>query len=244
MKGTASVTIFVGLPKSSWPVHIGVSTGHFNITAGTIGARLISSSGIEYALSNNHVYADENQAKIGDNALQPGPIDGGRNPDDTIGTLAAFKPITFSRRANNSIDAAIVKTFAGALGNSTPDGEYGTPKSTTVLVLELGMPVQKYGRTTGLTRGNVYAVNATVSVGYSTGTARFINQIIITPGGFSAGGDSGSLIVGNGGTYDKQPVGLLFAGSSLYTIANPIQSVLDYFTTEMHSTITMDNRNP
>ena len=40
---------------------------------------------------------------------------------------------------------------------------------------------------------------------------------------FSAGGDSGSLIVTNG---TQQPTGLLFAGSTTHTIANPIQAVL------------------
>ena len=54
---------------------------------------------------------------------------------------------------------------------------------------------------------------------------------MVEPGGFSQGGDSGSLIV----TYDpdnaneKKPVGLLFAGSSTHTIANPIDLVLDRF---------------
>jgi hypothetical protein len=88
----------------------------------------------------------------------------------------------------------------------------------------------KYGRTTGLTKGRVDAINATVDVGYSTGVARFTGQIIIRPGSFSAGGDSGSLIVSNErGSEKKKPVGLLFAGSSFFTVANPIGLVLEAF---------------
>ena len=62
-------------------------------------------------------------------------------------------------------------------------------------------------------------------------TARFDNQIIIIPGTFSAGGDSGSLVVVDSRRTENhhRPVGLLFAGSSLYTIANPIGPVLDAF---------------
>ena len=58
-----------------------------------------------------------------------------------------------------------------------------------------------------------------------------MKQIVITPGTFSAGGDSGSLIVVNsvGSGSDRRPVGLLFAGSSSYTIANPIDAVLTEF---------------
>jgi hypothetical protein len=92
----------------------------------------------------------------------------------------------------------------------------------------VGLAVKKQGRTTGLTTGEVSGINATVTVSYgSVGTARFVNQIVITPGTFSAGGDSGSLIV----TADenKNPVGLLFAGSDTHTIANPIGLVLDNF---------------
>ncbi len=96
------------------------------------------------------------------------------------------------------------------------------------------MKVKKYGRTTSLTTGRVTAINATVDVGYGPGLiARFVDQIIIEPGSFSAGGDSGSLIVVEGKGKDKGndriPVGLLFAGSSFVTIANPIDAVLTRF---------------
>ena len=91
----------------------------------------------------------------------------------------------------------------------------------------------KYGRTTSQTKGQVYAINATVNVGYDWGVARFVNQIIITPGSFSAGGDSGSLIVidgkGKNKADDRKPVGLLFAGSAFITVANPIDAVLTWF---------------
>ena len=79
------------------PVPIGVSTGHPNITAGTIGCRVVDSYGNVYALSNNHVYADENDAAINDNVLQPGVYDGGTDPADAIGTLFDFEPIGFCR---------------------------------------------------------------------------------------------------------------------------------------------------
>ena len=72
------------------PVPIGVSTGHPDITAGTIACRVKDGDGNVYALSNNHVYADENLATTGDNVLHPGPADGGQDPADAIGTLADY----------------------------------------------------------------------------------------------------------------------------------------------------------
>ncbi len=233
--GSNSVTVTVGqvsTPPSDWwwarPVPIGVSTGHPDITAGTIGVRVKDTAGNVYALSNNHVYANENRASIGDNVLQPGVYDGGRNPVDTIGALDDFKPIVFSRRASNVIDAAIALSSVDKLGNATPGNGYGIPKSATE-VAYINMLVMKYGRTTGFTHGQVYAIDATINVRYGSGFARFVHQIVITPGAFSAGGDSGSLIVVDGGDDTQKPVGLLFAGSSSYTIANPIDDVLVYF---------------
>ncbi|NQV32074.1 MAG: hypothetical protein HQ515_05230 [Phycisphaeraceae bacterium] len=209
------------------PVPIGVSTGHPNITAGTIGCRVKDGSGNVYALSNNHVYADVNKAGLGDNVLQPGPYDGGVNPADAIGTLFDFEPISFSRKATNKMDAAIAVSSVDELTTGTPVAGYGVPNATTATAF-LGQNVQKYGRTTGLTQGSVTGLNATVNVSYGPGkTAKFVNQIIIEPGDFSAGGDSGSLIVTDDD--DLNPVGLLFAGSSTHTIANPIDEVLERF---------------
>jgi hypothetical protein len=209
------------------PVPIGVSTGHPNITAGTISCRVTDGTDV-YALSNNHVYANENQASIGNNVLQPGPFDGGVNPADSIGTLADFEPIVFSVLASNQIDAALALVSTTTLGKATPVDGYGTPKIQTIPA-SVGLGVMKYGRTTGLTKGRVDAINAIVNIGYDSGVARFVNQIIIKPGTFSAGGDSGSLIVVEKGSNARRPVGHLFAGSTVVTIANPIGPVLERF---------------
>ena len=217
------------------PVPIGVSTGHPDITAGTIGCRVTDTDGdgnkVYYALSNNHVYADENNANIGDAVIQPGNFDGGSSPADDIGTLHNYVIIDFLV-GDNKVDAAIALSSPADLGNATPSDGYGVPKSTTVTAY-VNQKVKKYGRTTGLTKGQVFALNATVNVGYSTGVALFVNQIVISPGSFSAGGDSGSLVVVDGKGRDKaddrKPVGLLFAGSPSFTIANPIDDVLSAF---------------
>ncbi len=212
------------------PVPIGVSTGHPAITAGTICCRVTDGSDV-YALSNNHVYAVSNNASMGNAVIQPGTFDGGTSGADDIGTLSDFQAIDFSTSANNVIDAAIALT--ADLGNATPSDGYGMPKSTTGAAA-VNQKVKKYGRTTSETKGTVSAINATVNVNYGTaGVARFVNQIIITPGSFSAGGDSGSLIVvdgkGKNKEDDRKPVGLLFAGSAFMTVANPIDEVLNRF---------------
>ncbi len=213
------------------PAPLGVSTGHPDITACTVGARLKDVVGNLFVLSNNHCYADVNAAKIGDAVIQPGTFDGGSSPADDIGNLADFQIIDFSPGGTNEIDAAIASTTDLLVGNTTTSDCYGTPKSTTIAAA-VNMKVKKCGRTTGLTKGSIIAINATVNVNYGApGVATFVNQIVTT--NISAGGDSGSLVVvdgkGKSKNDDRKPVGLLYAGSSSITILNPIDLVLNHF---------------
>jgi len=97
------------------------------------------------------------------------------------------------------------------------------------------MEVQKYGRTTGLTKGKVTAVNATVTLYYGPALTRFVNQIIVEPlkknSSFADGGDSGSLVVTNDA--NTNPVGLLFAKGSSSVFLNPIDSILSRFNVQI-----------
>jgi len=218
--------------RFSRPVPIGVSTGNEGeCSAGTISARVKDAAGNVYALSNNHVYALENTAKLGSQVLQPGLYDTkcGFDPNNVIGTLAAFVTIKFNA-GTNTVDAAIAPSFTSLLGNATPTNGYGTPNKNTISAT-ISQSVQKYGRTTSLTKGTITAINATVTVNYgSSGNATFVNQIIVSSfRAFIKAGDSGSLLVTNNS--NANPVGLLFAGNSsgTYAIANPISNVLNSF---------------
>jgi hypothetical protein len=144
------------------PAPIGVSTGHPVITAGTIGARVTDGVNV-YALSNNHVYANSNNANIGDGALQPGPYDGGTDPADKIGTLYDFQPINFSVFGSNTIDAAIALTTPNYLGTATLQDGYGAP-SSQITPSAVRLRVKKYGRTTSLTHGEVSEIGVTITV--------------------------------------------------------------------------------
>jgi hypothetical protein len=235
------------------PVPTGVSVGHPAITAGTIAARVTDGTNV-FILSNNHVLANINQATLGDPILQPGAYDGG-TLDDAIANLTEYEQIKFCTvfwiwiicDETNTMDAAIALSDVSKLGVSTPVGQfgsvagYGAPSSTihpaygnrgTIgdenLTSLLGIAVQKYGRGTGLTTGSINTINATVDVCYDAdcvNIARFTDQLIAGPGNFSAGGDSGSLVVDS----QRRPVGLLFAGSDTQTIVNRIDLVLNRF---------------
>src|SRR5438093_2683116 len=240
---TGRIMAFSDPTQRQRPAPLGFSVGHPAITAGTIGARVRDALGHVYILSNNHVLANSNGATIGDPEYQPGPFDGGTAADQ-IATLSDFQAINFSG-VNNTIDAAIAQSSVDVLDNAVPaDDGYGMPNSTIYGDANgdglfddrdalLGLNVQKYGRTTRLTHGQITGVNATITVCYAvsgltcTKTARFVDQLIISPGGFSAGGDSGSLIVTDDANLN--PVGLLFAGSASVTIGNRIDLVLNRF---------------
>jgi hypothetical protein len=216
------------------PVPIGVSTGNEGeCSSGTIGARVKNGSHL-YALTNNHIYALENEASPGSLVLQPGRYDTQCtfDPEAVIGALADFETIDFTG-ANNTMDAAIASIDAMPDGspmvdNKTPADGYGMPRSAT-LKPKLRQAVQKYGRASSLTKGTVTGINATIIVRYGAGAAIFVNQIVVkSKKPFIKPGDSGSLLVTDPG---KNPVGLLVAGdlSGTYAIANPINAVLERF---------------
>ena len=231
-----------------FPIQLGTSGGNIKDISkgfcygGTLGALVKDASGNQYILSNNHVLARTNAAALGEDIIQPGLIDQSpacfKDSTDIVANLSNFISINFKTKGTmrtNAVDAAIAQV---RVGNVDPTGfiiDIGTLSSDTVAP-SLSMSVKKSGRTTGLTYGDITAVNATIDVSYGSGkTARFTNQIVVGPGSFIAAGDSGSLMVENVDT-DPRAVGLLFAGGSTTAIANPIGDVLDAFNVSMVGT--------
>jgi hypothetical protein len=227
------------LSRRMRPCPSGFSIGNVGITAGTLGSVVYDfqpgatidppAPGLGmppryYVLSNNHVLADSNAAPIGSAIVQPGPFDGGVDPRDRIATLSRFIPIQFAPQApldrhNNVVDAALgQEEFADATREIYFNG---APRAWRRKAnVAVGDKVRKTGRTTNVTFGRIVSVDATVDVSYgAAGVARYHDQIITTA--MSAGGDSGSLVT----SFDNVAIGLLFAGSSLSTIVNHIETV-------------------
>lgn len=213
------------------PVQGGISSGHLDISAGTLGAicRVSGFDGEVFALSNNHVFANVNLATKGDAIWQPGPLDNGASADK-IGILHDFVPIRLGSRAVNVMDAALCRlaNAGDAVFQVCSIGELGSPVEH-----EEGMAVKKHGRTTGLTHGFVEDESYDALVGMDhedpSVIARFVNQILIRQADVAVpiglGGDSGSLVV----TENNEPVGLYIAGpeGGEYGIANPIGKVME-----------------
>jgi hypothetical protein len=212
------------------PLRPGLSVAHPSVSAGTLGGFVRTASGLAI-LSNNHVLAAGDAAALGDPVLQPGPADGGA-PGDRVATLTAFQ--RFCSDAPNLVDAAVAALDPGIA--AAPGDLPGGPLLGAVpagLDIDPEETVEKVGRTTGHTRGLVTAVEVDgVAVQYDDALHRFDDQIEIqgSGGGFSAGGDSGSVIWRS---RDRAPLALLFAGSSTgdaqgggVTFANPLATVL------------------
>ncbi len=202
----------------------GTSTGNdLECAAGTIGA-VVLKSGTKYLLSNNHVYARENAASIGEREDAPGRYDGKPRCSQTpqCASLSDFVQINFSG-GSNTIDCAIALMSTSRPTAVTQSGGYTATSS--VQGASVGLAVKKSGRTTGLTHGTIQAINVTINVQYSVGVATFTGQIM-TPGNFIGAGDSGSLMVTESG---NNPVGLCFAGGGGGSFANPIGPVLSAF---------------
>lgn len=215
------------------PAPGGISTGHFAITAGTLGClaagRTSPRNGRVLCLSNNHVLANSNNASYGDCICQPGPADGGSCPNDQIAILEQFVPLQFGG-ATNYVDCATGWCWPDRVRRELMYISGGAVNyfriNSVIRTGTLGMPVGKSGRTTQLTSGKITQVGASVNVNYNGRVAFFKDQLAIqaSSGYFSQGGDSGSVVW----TWDayRNPVGLLFAGGGGTTFANPIARVL------------------
>ncbi len=236
--------------RQTRPISLGTSGGSTTDFAngyccsGTLGSLVKDAQGNMYILSNTHVFAGDTTSggnhhvsAKGDPINQPGYVDVNcRNmPADYVATLDRW--IALVPNGITTVDAAIAKTDASKVKANGAILDIGTISSTPRSAFA-GQKVKKSGRTSGLTRGKVSVINATVTVGYETECAgspystTFKNQILVTPGTFIRPGDSGSLLVEDVAT-NPRPIGLLFAGSSSVAVANPIQNVLSALNVSM-----------
>jgi hypothetical protein len=176
--------------------------------------------------------------------VQPGPLDIGRKkprPQHLVAVLDRFIPISFQRA--NVVDCAVAELlpdleFFAGWTEALPGLVRGVKEVT---VDDLGRPVAKAGRTTGVREGTITQVNIDrlgVDMGDLTERiALFSDQIEVegTTRAFSAGGDSGSLIVDTDGFARA----LLFAGGEEegtgrdLTYANQLRTVLQKLGVEL-----------
>ena len=233
------------------PAMGGISIGHIDISCGTLGC-IVKKGDARYILSNSHVLAMSGDAERGDAIIQPGAHDKGVFPDDHIAELFDFVPINFTgvpsecpvsgafiaainsilyliksktrlqsviQAESNLVDAAIARPLNDE-DVSDEIMDIGTVEGMKSAIL--GMKIQKSGRTTKHTTGEVTQVNVTANVQYDAGRiASFSDQIMAGP--MSAGGDSGSAVL----TEDNYLTGLLFAGSDQITLINNINNVFE-----------------
>jgi hypothetical protein len=233
------------------PAPGGVSTGHVNITAGTLGC-IVKKNDKIYILSNNHVLANSNDANIGDPILQPGPYDGGQLAQDQIAQLSEFVPIEFEESGADPCGLAdavakLLNGLAAILGSKTrlfskritavenlvdcAIAEPLNPDDVKHEILEIGAINGTAEATLGMP---LQKMGRTTN--HTTGTVLQIDVTVrvnygsnknatfvdqIMAGALSQGGDSGSAVLND----HKQLVGLLYAGSDTSTIINRIQNV-------------------
>lgn len=238
--------------KQTPPIQLGTSGGNVNDIAngfccsGTLGS-LVHIGATQYILSNSHVFAGDvvaggngRVAQIGDDVNQPGLVDNNCSSANTnivadVSSLSTLYP----PGSTPNVDCAIAQVRAGMVRTDGAILEVGTLSASTVAA-SVGQAVKKSGRTSGLTRGTISALNATVNVGYETEcagtsfTKTFTGQIIVSQrrSSFLASGDSGSLMVEDI-TTNPRAVGLLYAGSSTSAVANPIGDVLSHLGASM-----------
>lgn len=226
------------------PLMAGTSATHFQSTACTLNCTF-RKKGTLLLSSNMHCFGLEGEAKKGDPILQPSPYDGGTIADQ-IGEYYGGVPIVFDeyscsiknffnklakrlrRKKYNLVDISFATFKCDHCEVCDPE-KYGCGMAVYTIGLPsgkreaiLGEEVVKVGRTTGKTIGKVVSTNWTGKVEYSSGIATFTDCILVEGRGFSAGGDSGSPVLG---FKDKAYLGSLFAGSDTHTVVCKVSNI-------------------
>lgn len=211
------------------PPYPGLSIGHYKVTAGTLGCFVKDERNKIYILSNNHVIANTNKGVYRDPILQPGKLDGGKKARDKIAELTHLVELNYSK--SNSMDASIAEVTEDLgpiflLNNKNKISGTALPRNK--------MKVEKFGRTTGHTKGKITTRNLDMKIDFDGTEIEFEDQFEIKGNGgkmFCDGGDSGSLVFES---ETLHAVGLLFAGTEDgTTFATPIKNVLYEFSVKI-----------
>ncbi|WP_158072880.1 hypothetical protein [Clostridium haemolyticum] len=204
------------------PVTAGYSIGPLTkIYGGSMGCLL--TDGVDYyILSCNHVLAYLGEVSLNTPILQPSVIDGGKKESDIFAILSKYIPIKFEStfsHPTNYVDCAVAKVINKSLVSSSIT-LIGKPKG--LIIPRLNEPVQKVGKSTGLTVGKILAIDCSTKVLFSNGKSGVFKKQIAT-NLLVKGGDSGSVML----DYNNNIIGLLISGTDTISIANSIQTVLD-----------------
>lgn len=198
----------------------------FGLTAGTIAG--VTKKG--FMLSNAHVFSMNrfcHQYLPGIPIIQPGSMDGGIWPlQSVVGRLVARSNIRWYQ--HNDVDAALAIVWGvqyDAEGQLANDGSHYHVHFDVFMYPNIGMTVRKSGRTSGVTTNKIKDDKATVTVRYGTFKWAYFDDQILINQPFIQAGDSGSLV----DDMDGRWVGLIFAGSSEYAIANRASPVYHEF---------------
>ncbi len=229
------------------PVPAGCSIGpEATVSAGTLGGWACDNTDDTIVLlSNNHVISNLDTMPALRRIVQPARFDGGVLPGDVIGSLKrhnAVNTVANPTPAGTVIPTSVVDAAIGSI-DAGIDIDHDVlqigPAIYELRAPALNMNVQKRGRTTQqTTNGRITSVGMTFSCTYRNRTriSQIQNAFRITStdgNGFSAGGDSGSLIFDQaaGQLIGTRPVvGLLYGGGSFangtpFTDANDINAV-------------------
>lgn len=217
------------------PLRVGASIGHPGALTGTLGAFLEIDEGPLAVLSNHHVLAPLNAGVDGDAILQPGSTDGGDVDRDRVGAL--LRAIPLGVQEHSVMDAGAARLEASVEVEPSSDGWLrGVVPEGDDAFDSLGerQAVDKRGRTTGLTQGQLVSLELNgLEIDYPGLGAVTFDRVISVQGAerpFSDRGDSGSLVR----TSDSRlALGLLFAGfvrggpsGTGLSYANPIGPIL------------------
>jgi hypothetical protein len=245
------------------PAVPGISLGHTSITAGTFGCLVENTDGTRLILSNNHVLAAVNKGVPGDSILQPGPADGGTEPDDMIGLLLNYVPIEVNDPVSECPIVGMIADILNGLARFVGSRQYvvakqaseavnlfdaalampTSPDEVSPNIMDIGIPagwgsaaIGDHIKKSGRTTGLTDGVVEQVQATVQVQMDLGVIAVFedqVISNIGSDGGDSGSAILND----NNEVVGLLFAGGGGSMVFNRIEHILSAYNVKIVNSV-------
>lgn len=208
----------LGLRSRIRPVQPGTSVSVIGReTAGTICCVVRDATGMQYLVSADHTF----QGSAGTAIIQPGGHDGGGDSDQ-IAMLA--RTIEIHPGQANRAAGAVSRLIQGVEVSPEIPGIGRIQGIATDI--QPGDSVRVVGRTSGLAEGTVTGIKVVSRI--NTPEPVLFEGLIET-NKISGPGDSGAPVL----TMDNELVGMVYAGSSEFTLVMPIEPILQALDVEL-----------
>ena len=196
----------------------GASLGHERISVSTACCVVRDQAGKRYLLAAGYTFAESPEGAV---VISPATADGGTPDNDRVGTFERL----YERPEGGSVALILLDETAEA-SNAFGGGK---EMKSVAAVPKPGETVSLYGRTSGLSQGQVGTLDVTLDIALKAGQTTKMSGLVLTDTRISQPGDSGAPVVDSQGRL----VGMHYGASKDVSMFIPLKPIFDELKLEL-----------